>query len=81
MLFRSALSAALRLPDGSSLPLQCDAAGVTLDPGGAATVVVVAAAHVPQPQLWWPLGTGGAISLFNNLGRVHLVADVVGWYG
>ena len=28
-----------------------------------------------------PLGTGGAISLFNNLGRVHLVADVVGWYG
>lgn len=28
-----------------------------------------------------PLGTGGAISLYNNLGRVHLVADVVGWYG
>lgn len=28
-----------------------------------------------------PLGTGGAITLFNNLGSVHLVADVVGWYG
>lgn len=28
-----------------------------------------------------PLGAGGAISLFNNLGQVHLVADVVGWYG
>ncbi len=28
-----------------------------------------------------PLGTGGAISLYNNAGTTHLAVDVAGWYG
>ena len=27
------------------------------------------------------VGVGGAVQLFNNSGQVHVVADVVGWYG
>ncbi|MDP8988341.1 MAG: hypothetical protein M3N11_08355, partial [Actinomycetota bacterium] len=25
-------------------------------------------------------GTGGKVSIFNNSGSVHVIADVVGWY-
>ena len=28
-----------------------------------------------------PVGAGGGVSLYNNHGSVHLVADVAGWYG
>ncbi|HEX2063082.1 MAG TPA: hypothetical protein VHE80_01535, partial [Acidimicrobiales bacterium] len=28
-----------------------------------------------------PLGTGGKVSLYNQYGSTHVVADVVGWYG
>lgn len=28
-----------------------------------------------------PVGAGGGVSLYNNNGSVHLVADVAGWYG
>jgi plastocyanin len=27
------------------------------------------------------VGTGGLVSLFNELGQVHVIADVVGWFG
>ena len=27
-----------------------------------------------------PVGSGGAVSFYNNVGSVHLVVDVVGWY-
>ena len=28
-----------------------------------------------------PIGAAGAVSLFNNTGSVHVIVDVVGWFG
>ncbi|TAL19770.1 MAG: hypothetical protein EPN99_09995, partial [Frankiales bacterium] len=53
-------------------------------PAGAPVPVVSnlnAAANVTVPNLVTvPLGTGGAITLRNNAGSVHLIADLAGWY-
>ncbi|HEV2069726.1 MAG TPA: S8 family serine peptidase [Acidimicrobiales bacterium] len=54
-------------PTGSSLPL-------------ASNLNFVAGQTVPNLVVA-KVGTGGKVSLRNNFGEVHVVADVVGWYG
>ncbi len=53
-------------PTGSDRPL---ASNLNSEPG----------TDVPNATIA-KVGTGGRVSLFNNAGNVHLIADVVGWY-